>query len=167
MTESSMPDWRQIIEKHSLRVFRVAIRILGSVHDAEDVVQEAFTEAYRLHRSGPVQCWTGLLVRLTTLRAIDRLRRRKPVVSNDNVTPSSQINPVEEAMANELESRLRLAVVELPDQQATVFVMAHYEQMTHDAIAEHLNVSNESVASTLYKARLRLAEILSHSRIGR
>ena len=40
MTESDEPDWDRIVESHAKRVFRVALRILGRVQDAEDVSQE-------------------------------------------------------------------------------------------------------------------------------
>ena len=59
MVESVFPDWDRIIERHAKRVFRVALRILGSVPDAEDVSQDVFTEAFRLHSAGPVQSWTA------------------------------------------------------------------------------------------------------------
>jgi RNA polymerase sigma-70 factor (ECF subfamily) len=80
MDNKSWPDWDRIIERHAKNVFRVAFRILGSVQDAEDVSQEAFAEAFRMHKAGPIQSWTGLLVRLSTLRSLDRLRRNPPTV---------------------------------------------------------------------------------------
>jgi RNA polymerase sigma-70 factor, ECF subfamily len=166
MSADDPPNWREIVEKHSLRVFRVAMRILGNVQDAEDVAQEVFTEAYQKHRAGPIQSWTGLLVRLSTLRSLDLLRRRKPNQEFLEHDKFSSLDPFQQVAANELASRLRLAVGQLPDQQATVFVMAHYEQMTREEIASYLSVSTESVSTSLYKARKRLSEILTPIRFG-
>ena len=93
MTDGELPDWDRIVERHAKRVFRVAMRILRSVQDAEDVSQDVFTEAFQLHKAGPVQSWTGLLVRLATLRSLDRLRRNRPSVNCANATgyrPSSR-----------------------------------------------------------------------------
>ncbi len=42
MAEEHPPDWPKIVERHAERVFRTAYRILGSVHDAEDVSQLVF-----------------------------------------------------------------------------------------------------------------------------
>ncbi|MBN1909042.1 MAG: sigma-70 family RNA polymerase sigma factor [Pirellulales bacterium] len=156
MNDSELPDWDRIVERHAARVFRVAFRILRSIHDAEDVSQEAFAEAYRLHHGGPVQNWTGLLVRLATLRALDRLRRRRPSMELRESDRISTVEPFEEAIANELTQRLRNALAYLPDQQATVFVMHYFEQLSRDQISAALRVSPDAVSTALYKARQRL-----------
>lgn len=156
MTEQELPDWDRIVERHATRVFRVAYRILGSVQDAEDVAQDVFAEAFKSFRHGPVQSWIGLFVRLATLRSIDRLRRKKPAVELRESDRVSTLEPFEELAADELRRWLREAVAQLPDQQATVFVMLHYEQLPRDQIAENLGISLEAVSTILYKARQRL-----------
>lgn len=156
MTGEEQPNWAQIVNRHGKRVFRIAKRILGSVHDAEDVSQEVFTEAYRMHQAGPVQSWTGLLVRLATLRAIDRLRGTRlanELHDNDHV---STIEPFDELTARELAQWLRAAITRLPDQQATVFALVHFEHLSRDEVASSLGISPESVSTALYKARQRL-----------
>ncbi len=161
MPDNESPDWNQIVTRHGIRVFRVAFRILGSVHDAEDVAQDVFGEAYRLHQQGPVQSWTGLLVRLATQRSIDRLRRNRPSVELQDSDRLSTVEPIEEAVATELAHWLRQAVAQLPDQQATVFVMFHFEHLAHEEIAANLGISREAVGTALYKARQYLAAQLA------
>ncbi len=155
------PDWNQIVDEHSTRVFRVAMRILGSIPDAEDVAQEAFIEAYRLHSLREVQCWTGLLVRLATLRSLDALRRRRLTVPIANGDPASRGQPFDRLVASELEARLRQSITTLPAQQATVFTLAYYERWGRDEIAAHLGINQKSVSSSLHKARKHLANLLS------
>lgn len=156
MTNDEFPDWDCIVEKHGKRVFRVAFRILGSVQDAEDVAQEAFIEAYRMHKAGPIQSWSGLLVRIATLRAIDRVRRSRPIVELQNPASALSSEPFEQAIATELAGWLRKAVGDLPDQQAAIFAMTHYEQLSRDEVASSLGISPEAVSAGLYKARQRL-----------
>jgi RNA polymerase sigma-70 factor, ECF subfamily len=156
MTDVELPDWDRIVERHAKCVFRVAMRILRSVQDAEDVSQDVFTEAFQMHKAGPVQSWTGLLVRLATLRSLDRLRRNRPSVELRESDRQSTVEPFEEAGAKELTNWLRTAIAQLPDQQATVFVMRHFEQLSRDQISEALGVSPEAVSTALYKARQRL-----------
>lgn len=161
MSDGELPDWDRIVELHATRVFRVALRILRSVPDAEDVSQDVFTEAFRLHRAGPVQSWTGLLVRLATLRSLDRLRRHRPCVELREGDKVSTIEPAEEAVATELADWLRKAIARLPDQQATVFVMHHFEQLSREQISAALGVSPVAVSTALYKARQRLLSQLA------
>ena len=161
MTDDGQPDWNQIVDKHGKRVFRVALRILGSVHDAEDVSQEVFAEAYQLQNTGPVQSWTGLLVRLATRRAIDRLRRTRPTTELLDHEHVSTVEPFEEATARELAQWLGAAIARLSDQQVAVFVMVYFEQLSRDQVAANLGISPEAVSTALYKARQRLMSQLS------
>lgn len=156
MTAEEAPDWERIVDQHAQRVFRVALRILGSVPDAEDVSQDVFTEAFQLFQNKAVQSWTGLLVRLATVRSIDRLRRQRPSVELRESDRVSTVEPHDEAAATELRLWLRTAISQLPDQQATVFVMFHYEQLPRDQIAANLGISSEGVSVALYKARQSL-----------
>ena len=161
MTDEERPQWNRIVDLHAKRVFRVAYRILGSIQDAEDVSQDVFAEAFRLHKSGPIQSWVGLLVRLATLRAIDRLRKRRPHVELRDSDRVSTVEPFDKMAADELAEWLRSTMVQLPDQQATVFVMFHFEKLSREEISATLGVSLESVSTALYKARQRLVTQLT------
>ena len=164
MNNEDDPDWGSIVHLHSSRVFRVSQRILGSVQDAEDVSQDVFIEAYRMHRAGPIQSWIGLLVRLATLRSLDFRRRKRRTVELNEYQCAIDSDPAMNLLKSELAQRLQLALSQLPDQQATVFVMSFYEQMTRDEIADSLGITSESVSTSLYKARQRLSQslLLSH-----
>ena len=161
MPDEHLRDWDAIVQRHGERVFRIAYRILGSVHDAEDVSQIVFTEALRVHSDGPVQSWTGLFARLATLRAIDLLRRRRktaPLADDDRVSHAS---PHEHAVGAELAAWLRSAASKLPEQQAAIFSLTCFEQLDRNEVAAILNISPESVSTALYKARQRLLEQLN------
>jgi len=156
MAAGEPPDWDQLVDGHAKRVFRVALRILGSVQDAEDVYQDVFAEAFQLHRARPVRSWTGLLVRLATLRSLDALRRRRPSVELREGDKISTVEPCDQAAAAELARELRRAIAQLPEQQAAVFVMHHFEHLSRVEISAALDISLESVSTALYKARQRL-----------
>lgn len=156
MPEPPQPDWDRIVEKHAERVFRIAFRILGRMHDAEDVCQEVFSEAFRTFRSGPVQTWTGLLVRLTTLRSIDALRTRREGLQINEADSTAPHRPEQDLIAAELAEWLRQEIRNLPDQQAAVFSLTCFEQLSRNEVAATLEISPESVSTTLYKARQRL-----------
>jgi RNA polymerase sigma-70 factor (ECF subfamily) len=156
MLNEKSPDWNRIVERHAERVYRIAFRILGSVHDAEDVCQIVFKEAFEMHMAGPVQSWTGLLVRLATLRSIDLSRKRRITVELEEGDQVSNISPCEEAVGAELAAWLRAAVDRLPDQQSAIFSLTYFEQLDRNEVAAVLSISPESVSTALYKARQRL-----------
>jgi len=157
----STSAWNSIVDEHAERVFRIAYRILGSVHDAEDVSQNVFAEAFKLTQKGTVQTMAGLLVRLSTLRAIDQIRSRKDSVPLSSYEGISAHDPVGEVAAKELATWLRQATSKLPRQQAAIFSLTHFEQLERNEIAAILSISPESVSSALYKARQGLQSQLS------
>lgn len=154
-------DWDQIVEEHAERVFRVAYRILGTVHDAEDASQDVFLEAVVLYRRGPVQSWIGLLTRLATLRSLDRRRRRRPVAQIRENDLISCGEPEDQVVAAELDEWLRDEVARLPDQQGAVFTLAYFERLAQADIATILDISLSSVSTSLWQARRRLSDRIS------
>ena len=57
--------------------------------------------------------------------------------------------------------KTRQSLARLPDQQAAVFAMAHFEQLSHDDVATTLGISTQAVSTALYKARQRLLNLLT------
>ena len=161
MSRSEPDDWNALVEQHSERVFRTALRVLGSVQDAEDVSQEVFIEAHRKRQEIRIENWVGFLVRVTTLRSIDRLRQRRPVVAVRESDKVSHSEPHEQASANELAVWMRRCLLQLSDRLASVFVMTHFEKLSRDEIANSLAISPAAVSSALYKARQELLEHLN------
>jgi RNA polymerase sigma-70 factor (ECF subfamily) len=102
MSNDPTPNWNTIVQRHAERVFRIAYRIVGSVHDAEDVSQIVFTEAFRAHADGPVQSWSGLFARMATMRAIDLLRRRRNTAAITEEVQRFQPGPHDHAVGAEL-----------------------------------------------------------------
>lgn len=155
-----MPDWEQVVKDSARVVYRVALRILGNEHDAEDVAQDVFCEAMKLPGSTKVTDWPGMLRRMATLRAIDRLRRRRPTQTVDDLF-ESDVNPSHFAEQRELADRLRQAIARLPKQQAAVFSLAYLESLPRIEIAACLNISPTAVSTALYKAREKLKSLLT------
>ena len=109
-----MTDWQRFVGEHGPAVYVTAWRVLGHVADAEDVVQDVFLEAYRLQQTQTVRHWPGLLRRMATCRALDRLRRRQVTVPVEDLPLAAPGGPEDEAIANELEQRLLGALARLP-----------------------------------------------------
>jgi RNA polymerase sigma-70 factor (ECF subfamily) len=159
-------DWPAIVNCHTALVVGSVRRIVGNNHDAEDVVQDVFLEAYRTSQKTEIRNWPGFLRRVAARRAIDRLRMRctRPLVmlTTEAVeVADSSPQPHLNAAACELAERLRHAITLLPRRQAEVFSMRCFEEMTYEQIADALGMSSNAVGTALHKARSRLQALLA------
>jgi RNA polymerase sigma-70 factor (ECF subfamily) len=153
--------WERIVQDHGPMVFGTAWRILGHAGDAEDVVQDVFLEVHRLWMERPVRHWGGLLRRLTSCRAVDRLRARKNNVCLNGLSLMSlTTGPEESAIANELAERLREAIAHLPQREGAVFCMRYFDDLPYEDIAESMGITRGAVATALHKARAKLEAAL-------
>jgi RNA polymerase sigma-70 factor, ECF subfamily len=157
----AVTDWDRIVREHGRVVFATAWRILGHAADTEDVVQEVFLQAHQMEQTQQVRCWEALLRRLAACRALDRLRQRRTTVPLDGLTlPCRNEGPEAVAIERELATRLRLALVNLPRREATVFCLRYFDDLSYEQIADTLQISVGAVATALHKARTRLESLL-------
>ena len=79
VTEWTPPSWEQIVRDHSARVYRLAYRLTGNSHDAEDLTQDVFVRVFRsLHTFQP-GTFEGWLHRITTNLFLDSARRKQKI----------------------------------------------------------------------------------------
>jgi RNA polymerase sigma-70 factor (ECF subfamily) len=151
-----------MVREHGPLVFGTAWRVLGHAADTEDVVQEVFLEVYRRWSTETIRHWPTFLRRLAACRALDRLRQRKTTADLDDFSLASSLDgPEETAIGNELAQRLRQAVAELPEREASVFCLRYFEGLSYQQIAESLDITPGAVATALHKARAKLETLLA------
>jgi RNA polymerase sigma-70 factor (ECF subfamily) len=145
------------------RLVRLSARLLGSVSDAEDVVQEAYVRAYRALVMGKfdgrsrVATWLHRIVVNATLDA-KRARRRAP-------SPRSDAG-AELAVDGSASTDARMALRELaawlgalPEEQQVVMVLKAVEELSSAEIAEILQCSEGAVEQRLVRARATLRKM--------
>jgi RNA polymerase sigma-70 factor (ECF subfamily) len=141
-------------------VWRTICRLLGSQEGAADCFQETFVQFAQLSRRKIVRDPLGLLKRIATSRAIDTIRRRtvdrRRQTSLDEQQPSDSVEPWQTLAAEELSDSLRLALGEIPANQAAVFCMTQLETMSRSDTANAMGISDEHVAVLLHRARENL-----------
>jgi RNA polymerase sigma-70 factor (ECF subfamily) len=159
-------DWTTIVDQHGQLVWATAWRLLGNAADALDCYQETFLEAVKVARREPVNNWGALLRHLATARALDLLRarcrqqNRTDAMVNPDTLVSQEADPRQEAEANELAERLRVALAQLPHDQAEVFCLSCLDKLSYREIAERLKLTTNAVGVLLHRARQRLRELL-------
>src|SRR3954463_370567 len=73
------PSWDEIVSQHSARVYRLAYRLTGNSHDAEDLTQEVFVRVFRSLSSYTPGTFEGWLHRITTNLFLDQARRKQRI----------------------------------------------------------------------------------------
>ena len=159
-----MVNWPAIVEQHGPYVWRTAFRLLSDREEASDCYQETFLKAVEYSRQKEIANWTGLLKRIATSRALDRLRRRyrrqdEPLANGETVI-AREPAPDEPMQQQEWMDRFRQVLAELPERQAEVFWLSEVETLEHAEIANHLNATPQQVATWLHRAKQKLRQLL-------
>jgi RNA polymerase sigma-70 factor, ECF subfamily len=158
------------MRRYNERLFRIARAIVRNEQEAEDVMQQAYVNAFthlqQFHGGARFATW---LTRIAMNEALARVRRReKYEVFNDDVSigelagsrpdPS---NPERQAFSGELRGLLEWAIDELPNGMREAFVMRDVEGMSTLEVAELLGVTEDAVKTRLSRARSALRRLLA------
>jgi RNA polymerase sigma-70 factor (ECF subfamily) len=159
----------RLYDRHAPTVFGLARRILSRLEDAEEVVQDVFTqvwrEAGRYERSRATVA--GWMVMLARTRAIDRLRsrnarpdQRAPESPEMSEVVSPSWTPEEVSISAEDVRDVRDALATLPENQRTLVELAYFEGLTHMEIAARTGVPLGTVKTRIRTAMTALRGVL-------
>ena len=147
------------LEKLRPRMMSVAYRMLGSVVDAEDAVQDAFL---RLEMAGDVTSPEGFLVKTTTRRCIDQLRadrRRKKYIGPWVPEPIDTRRPVADAeLADSLSQAFLLLLERLSPNERATFLLRNVFDYEYSEIADVLDKSEVHVRQIISRAKSHLQQ---------
>jgi RNA polymerase sigma-70 factor (ECF subfamily) len=169
--------FRILVERHSRNVYRLAYRMTGNQHDAEEVVQEAFLRAYQKLSQFASRANFGTWVyRIAANYAIDRMRQKKSEDSNralpareteDGVemdlmssVPDGAPSPERLAQSGQLAAQMRRALTQLTPAERTAFVMRHWGGSGIEEIAEALKSSTSAAKNTVFRSVQKLRKTL-------
>ncbi len=158
--------WRNFIDEFKDRIYKTALSYIPFAEEAEDLAQEVFVEVYQnIHKFRQEASLSTWVYRITVNRAINYLKKNRkyhttkpieeyfiletePALSGQDASTSLQ----------EKESRriIHQAISDLPERQATVFVMHKIEGKSYKEIAEILDITVPSVESLMHRAKITL-----------
>lgn len=156
-----------LVRRHNRSVFRAARAILGSDHEAEDAMQEAYVSAFtHLRDFGGRSRFSTWLIRIAVFEALGRKRRAKRVTSFDDADfleePMANTPSPEHAASDvELRGLLEQAVDRLPIGFRAVFMMRSVEELSVEETAEALGLPAETVRTRHHRARALLRDSLA------
>ncbi|HEX8903742.1 MAG TPA: sigma-70 family RNA polymerase sigma factor [Longimicrobiaceae bacterium] len=161
----------ELHDRHATLLHSVALRIVGSADDAEEVVEETFWQAWRQagryeEGRGGISTW---LVMMARSRALDHARSRRRFreerweelpepaeIGSPDDTPLA--TPFDDAQADEVRRVVAAAVAELPPEQRETVELAYFRGMSQTEIAE---ATGQPLGTVKTRARLALQKLRS------
>jgi RNA polymerase sigma-70 factor (ECF subfamily) len=164
--------FRVLVERHSRLVFRVAYRLTGNEHDAEDVVQETFLRAYnRLELFEERSHFGSWIYRIAANCAYDLLRQRvrhdKRFETSDDTEAGQDAfpseNPAQDRMVfgTEIRSRVEGVLRKMSPAERSAFVLRHFEGFSIEEIGSALDLDTSATKHSIFRAVRKLRRALA------
>src|SRR5215468_1741141 len=168
--EWTPPSWDDLVRQHSARVYRLAYRLTGNMHDAEDLTQEVFVRVFRSLDGYTPGTFEGWLHRITTNLFLDTARRKQRIrfeglgdqavglLRDDEPTPAQAFD------ARHLDTDVQQALEALAPEYRAAVVLCDIEGLSYEEIAATLGVKLGTVRSRIHRGRAQLRAALDHRR---
>jgi RNA polymerase sigma-70 factor, ECF subfamily len=171
--KTAMPSWDELVRQHADRVYRLAYRLSGNQHDAEDLTQETFIRVFRSVQNYQPGTFEGWLHRITTNLFLDMVRRRgrvrmEALPDDYDRVPADEPNPEEIYHESRLGPDLQAALDSLPPEFRAAVVLCDIEGLSYEEIGATLGVKLGTVRSRIHRGRQALRDYLAaHSESAR
>jgi RNA polymerase sigma factor (sigma-70 family) len=167
------PSWDEIVREHSARVYRLAYRLTGNQHDAEDLTQEAFVRVFRSLSNYTPGTFEGWLHRITTNLFLDMVRRRQRIrfegLGDDAAERlrGREPSPAQVYDDRHFDDDIQMALDALAPEYRAAVVLCDIEGLSYEEIAVTLGVKMGTVRSRIHRGRAQLRDALAHRAAGR
>jgi RNA polymerase sigma-70 factor (ECF subfamily) len=164
--KATMPSWDELVRQHADRVYRLAYRLSGNQHDAEDLTQETFIRVFRSVQNYQPGTFEGWLHRITTNLFLDMVRRRarirmEALPEDYDRVPADEPNPEQIYHDSRLGPDLQAALDSLPPEFRAAVVLCDIEGLSYEEIGATLGVKLGTVRSRIHRGRQALRDYLA------
>lgn len=150
-----------LVSKHQRAMHALAFRFCGNHHDAEDLAQEVFMNAYRaIGQFRGMSSFHTWLRRIMVNSFLNHKRKNEPQ-GHEDVTEGqgfSIAGSERTAFNNVVVQQILQRLEEIPPRQRLMFIMKHQEGLTCEEIAGHFGTTVGTVKKTLFRVVDRLRE---------
>ena len=169
MVPWAVPTWEDVVRQHGDRVYRLAYRLAGNQHDAEDITQETFIRVFKSLASYQPGTFEGWLHRITTNIFLDMVRRRSRVRMNGLPDDTDRIagkdlSPEDVYSKTHLDPDLQASLDELAPEFRAAVVLCDVEGLSYEEIGATLGIKLGTVRSRIHRGRLALRQALERRR---
>jgi RNA polymerase sigma-70 factor (ECF subfamily) len=168
--------FEQLVRQYDRDVLRLALNLLRSQEDANDIYQEAFLRVFRNLHNFRFDCsFHTWLYRIVTNLCLDALRKRRVrkeettvVETNDGILdrmdtveePRADGDPQRQLMSRQLDSRIKEVLQGLTARERMVFELRHFQGLRLRAIGEMLGTTEEAAKNCLFRATQKMRSAL-------
>lgn len=160
--------FRELLNRHSLRSYRLALRICGRREDAEDILQDVmlklWKEPWRYNQleGGTFSTW---LYRVVSNAALNLLKRRRFETSDEDALAGLKDSYDTEGALDDRLKRLRVmaALEKIPVHQKHAVILCYFEDFSNQEAAAIMNLKISALQSLLMRGKANLRRILKES----
>jgi RNA polymerase sigma-70 factor, ECF subfamily len=156
---------RTLYNRHRVRVFRFAVRLVDDAATAEDVVSEAFIEVWRqaarFEGRSSVSTW---IMSITRFKALSARRRRQEVELDEKMAETiadQYFTPEQILLETDRRANLRACLSQLSPDHREIIDLVYYYDKTIEEVAEIVGVPKNTVKTRMFYARKKLADLLA------
>jgi RNA polymerase sigma-70 factor (ECF subfamily) len=170
--EGDVEAFRPLVQRYQRLAFSVALRMLGSRADAEDIAQQAFVDAFnaleRFNGEGRRHAFSTWLLRIAVNRSKDVLKSKRrteeplerDVRGGEAAFAYDPSTPEANAFSGESRVQLERALLRLPTKYREVLVLKDAEELSYDEIRSVLQLPITTLKIRVVRARAMLREII-------
>lgn len=166
----SLPEFEEIYKSNFDKLLKVAYRITGTIHDAEDVLQEAYINAFKsisqFNQESSISTWLYKITLNCSLKYIKKrkafpvsyLAKEQGITENEFFDRLKSIDNVEdEVLYNDMrESCLQMFIECLPKKQRICFLLKVIMGLPVSEVSKILDISESAVKTNVYRARVMI-----------
>lgn len=149
------------MDEHAPALYRMAYRMVGDRHEAEDVVQDTFRSAWKSRRRYQEgrggRAWLASILRR---RVIDRWRKHQQPSTLASDSPIEISVEAEDPLAEQYTDEMQHALDQLPQELRESLLLVVVGELTHQETADMLGVPLGTILSRVSRARRRMREFL-------
>ncbi|MCK5462631.1 MAG: sigma-70 family RNA polymerase sigma factor [Bacteroidales bacterium] len=156
----------QLYKLYSKAMFNICVRMLNSIEEAEDLLQESFTDAFMKLNSFRYESSFGAwLKRIVINKCINAINKKKIdlVFPDQPVEQDTRDEEVDYSGIDMDVQRIHLAVGKLPDGYRVIFSLYALEGYDHGEISQIMNISESTSKSQYLRAKQKIKELLKNN----
>ncbi len=151
-----MSAYELLVRKHYKRIFLICLGILGNVHDAEDIAQEAMLKGMiKIKKLGKGEHFEAWILQIAKNLCIDFLRKRK------HIKPLANEQLMQAGQKSQENHELEQAVRRLPQELRLPLTMYYFDGKNAKKIARKLKISHSGTCQRIREARKELHKLLT------